>query len=474
MQFRVTAASFAEIPCIARTPFRFGKVTVHGAPLLHARVRIESVSGLAADGASSDLLVPRWFRKDIDRTPADDQAALRLHAMDAARACLSAARPHTAFELSRMLAIDIARDDDGPEAGALERGFGAALLERALLDAVCRLARRSFWSALHTDLFGVRLGQIDARLDGVNVASLLPDQPLGSILLRHTVGMLDALRENEAMDALDDGEPRSLEATLRAHRVRWLKIKVGQGHDADRQRLLAIAQLLSDLDLDCGITIDGNEQFDTLDDVADLLDATQQDPVGKRMLRRLAHIEQPLPRAATFDGTKNRGIDRVRAYAPLAIDEADGMSKAYPQALALGWRGCSIKNCKGVFRGLANAARARLHGDGAFVCGEDLTNLPLLALQQDLATMTALGIPHVERNGHHYFRGLDHLPHDVSAAAVRAHADLYALRRDGSAALRIEDGALHCGSLLGPGYGCDPEAFAALRDGLSWTPVDAS
>ena len=474
MQFRVIAASFAEIPCIARTPFRFGKVTVHGAPLLHARVRIESVSGLAAEGASSDLLVPRWFRKDVDRTAADDQVALRQHAMDAARACLAAARPHTAFDLSRILATEVARDHDGSEADSLERGFGAALLERALIDAVCRLARRSFWSALHTDLFGVRLGQIDARLEGTNVSSLLGDQPLSSIQLRHTVGMLDALRDAEVADALDDGEPRSLEATLRTHRVRWLKIKVGQGHDADRARLLAIAQLLSDLDLDCGITLDGNEQFATLDEVADLLDATQQEAIGKRLLRRLAHVEQPLPRAATFDASSNRGIDRVRAYAPLAIDEADGMSTAYPRALAIGWRGCSIKNCKGVFRGLANAARARLFGDGAFVCGEDLTNLPLLALQQDLATMAALGIAHVERNGHHYFRGLDHLPQDVSAAAVRAHGDLYALRRDGSAALRIEDGALHCGSLLGPGYGCDPEAFAALRDGLSWTPVDAS
>ena len=64
-----------------------GPITVQG---VGPRVRIESVSGLAADGASSDLLVPRWFRKDIDRTAADDQVALRQHAMDAARACLAA------------------------------------------------------------------------------------------------------------------------------------------------------------------------------------------------------------------------------------------------------------------------------------------------------------------------------------------------------------------------------------------------
>ena len=162
----------------------------------------------------------------------------------------------------------------------------------------------------------------------------------------------------------------------------------------------------------------------------------------------------------------------MRAYAPLALDEADALPSSFPRALALGWRGCSIKNCKGVFRGLANAAHAKRFGDGAFVCGEDLTNLPILALQQDLATMTALGIAHVERNGHHYFRGLDHLPEPVQHAALRSHQDLYASRDDGSVRLVIEDGTLRCGSLLGPGYGCDPETFAALRDALAWTPVE--
>lgn len=471
MQVRVVAAWFAELPCVARTPFRFGGVTVHGAPMLNARVRIESVDGRTADGAAADLLVPKWFQKDPARTTAQDQGALRAFALDAARTLLAERRPRSAFPLVRGLAESGVQERTGDEGGALERGFGAALLERALIDATCRLARRSFWSALQTDLFGVQLRAIDPALEGIETQSLLPDALPTSVQVRHTVGMLDPLREADLDDVVDDDEPRSLERYLRAHRVRWLKVKVGQGLDADRDRLLAIARLCEDLDVDVGITLDGNEQYPSLEAVADLLDATAAEPRGKKLLQRLAHVEQPLPRATTFDEAANRCIDRVRAYAPLVLDEADALPSSFPRALALGWRGCSIKNCKGVFRGLANAAHARRFGNAAFVCGEDLTNLPVLALQQDLATMTALGIAHVERNGHHYFRGLDHLPEEVQQAAARCHPDLYETRRDGSVRLRIDDGILRCGSLLGPGYGCDPEAFAALRDGLSWTPV---
>ena len=66
----------------------------------------------------------------------------------------------------------------------------------------------------------------------------------------------------------------------------------------------------------------------------------------------------------------------------------------------------SVKNCKGVFRALLSRGLCELADDGSFQSAEDLTNLPVLALQQDLATIAALGLPHVERNGHHYFKGL--------------------------------------------------------------------
>jgi hypothetical protein len=263
----------------------------------------------------------------------------------------------------------------------------------------------------------------------------------------------------------------SLERYLRAHGLRWLKVKVGAGFDQDRARLLALAALLAETGRDVRLTLDGNEQFESLAAVAELLEAVAAEPAGRELLARLAYVEQPLPRARTFDAAANEGLARVTAFAPLALDEADGGPAAFPRALALGWRGCSVKNCKGVFRALHNLAAAQRHGDGAFVCAEDLTCLPLLPLQQDLATAGALGLEHVERNGHHYFRGLDHLPEAVAAAALAAHGDLYERAAGGGAHLRVRGGDLHCGTLLGRGFACDPEPLAALLAALPWEPA---
>ena len=100
--------------------------------------------------------------------------------------------------------------------------------------------------------------------------------------------------------------------------------------------------------------------------------------------------------------------------------------------------------------------------EGAFQSAEDLTNLPVLALQQDLATVAALGLPDVERNGHHYFRGLDHLPQPERRRALECHPDLYRERGD-SVELALEGGRLNVRSLQCVGYGHDVPPDLSLR-----------
>src|SRR3954470_5489157 len=63
-----------------------------------------------------------------------------------------------------------------------------------------------------------------------------------------------------------------------------------------------------------------------------------------------------------------------------------------------------------------------------------------------------LGIPHAERNGHHYFRGLDHLSSEERASAILGHPDLYS-DRDEPQRLRITDGRISLRSLQVPGFG---------------------
>ena len=96
--------------------------------------------------------------------------------------------------------------------------------------------------------------------------------------------------------------------------------------------------------------------------------------------------------------------------------------------------------------------RARIDVTGrGFQSAEDLTNLPPWPLLQDLAVVSALGLPHVERNGHHYFRGAGHLSAAERSQLVQRHPDLFT----SEAHLRIEAGELQLGSLDRHGFGTD-------------------
>ena len=171
-------------------------------------------------------------------------------------------------------------------------------------------------------------------------------------------------------------------------------------------------------------------------------------------------IEQPLGRANTFDSGRHRGIGRVTKFAPLMIDEADATPLSFQRALEIGYRGVSVKNCKGVFRALCNFGISKIDA-GRFQSGEDLSNIGVLSLQQDLVTGAVLGLPHVERNGHHYFRGLDHLPDQLAKDALAAHPDIYHLLPSGVVAPQIVDGRIGIASAVAAvGYGHSGKDYA--------------
>jgi len=467
MELRVLETDFRATPCRTRLPFRFGIATLTEAPTLQVRVVVETAAGQRAVGHAAELLVPKWFEKDPAKSPQEDLEALAASARAAAAAWSEpAAGCASVFAHWWRVygACAGAVPTDAPD--RLVRGFGVALLERAVMDAACRAAGLAFAVALRADLFAFRPGQIDARLEGWTAATGL-STPAQRVFLRHTVGLLDTLREADldAASRLDDGLPDSLEGAIRRHGLRWFKIKIGGAAPADRARLLAIAATLRDFaGAGARLMLDGNEQFPDLAPLLDLLEGLPADPAGAWLRERLAYVEQPLPRAASLDPAHAAGLARLARIAPPVLDEGDAGVESFPAALAVGWRGVSVKNCKGVFRALLNRAWCG-RVPGAFQTGEDLTNLPVLALQQDLATQAALGMEHVERNGHHYFAGLDHLPAAEAEAALLAHPDLYE-RGAGRIVLRIRNGVLELGSLQRPGFGYDlpipPPARAPL------------
>ena len=74
--FRVVEADAFLRDCTTRLPFRFGVVTMRGAPLCVLRAAIEFGDGTRAVGYASDLLVPRWFEKTPGQSVEEDWARL--------------------------------------------------------------------------------------------------------------------------------------------------------------------------------------------------------------------------------------------------------------------------------------------------------------------------------------------------------------------------------------------------------------
>lgn len=170
-------------------------------------------------------------------------------------------------------------------------------------------------------------------------------------------------------------------------------------------------------------------------------------------------VEQPIRRQSALA----HDISPLAREIPVIIDESDDSLDAFPQARKLGYTGVSSKTCKGLYKSFINAARCAAwnreeRGERYFMSGEDLTVQAGLALQQDLALVSLLGIRHVERNGHHYVNGMAAAPESEQRAFLAAHPDLYH-RSHGAVRPLIRDGMLAIGSLDCPGY-----ASGALPD----------
>jgi hypothetical protein len=150
----------------------------------------------------------------------------------------------------------------------------------------------------------------------------------------------------------------------------------------------------------------------------------------------------------------------------MIIDESDGEFSSLPRALECGYQGTSHKNCKGIIKGVANACLLR-QKPGQILSGEDLSNVGPLALTQDLALCASLGINHIERNGHHYFKGLSMFPPDIQQRILRHHGDLYIEHKGGFPTVKIENGSMSTTSCIAA-----PLGLAFEPDITPFTPID--
>ena len=364
----------------------------------------------------------------------------------------------TAFDLWAHAQMACVERPNVAAADRLVRTFGVSLIERALIDATCTALSKSFFDTLAEDALGIRMEAFDERLGGWSAASL--GRRSQSVRVRHTVGLVDALTDQEVPDEdrRGDDHPVCLTEDIAAFGLDCFKLKVSGSAEADLARLETIASITPE---GAHFTLDGNEQYQDPAQLAAMLDELEDRGNAPGLLSGLLAIEQPVHRASTFAPQTAAGVARLAERAPVIIDEADADLSAYPRARALGYGGVSMKACKGVFRALL--ARARIDADGeGMQSAEDLTNLPVLPLHQDLAMVSALGLPHVERNGHHYFLGQAHLSEGERAQLQAAHGTLYSP----AGKLRIEDGRLDLSSLAVPGFRLrGPRHHVRRRDG---------
>jgi hypothetical protein len=480
MTIEVLGGDIHLVDLKTRLPFRYGIATMTEAP--HAFVRVHVlVDGRPATGIAADHLPPKWFTK-VPETPLETEVDQMLATIEVAVGLAGGCRAETPFDLWRELYDR--QDDWGHQQHwpPLLVNFGMTLVERAVLEAVARARETNWFELLRSGGLGIRLGECDSRLEGCSVAELLPREPAGEVIARHTVGMVDPLTDAEIAgdERLDDGLPQSLAACLSDYGLCHLKIKVNGDLEADLDRLGDIAAVVEAAGVEgFGFTLDGNEQF--RDPAA--FRGYWERLVGRVDLRdflsHLVFVEQPFHRDVALDPTVMGGEDGLTGWTdrpPMIIDESDAETDSLVRALELGYHGTSHKNCKGVFRGVINAClvgwlnrqRATAGSSEYIMSGEDLANIGPVALLQDLAVASSLGVSSIERNGHHYFAGLSAFPERVGEQVLEAHGDLYHRSRNGWPTLTVRDGRVSLASLqrapLGVGFELDVERFTPSAD----------
>ncbi|MDN3278377.1 hypothetical protein QWJ07_29235 [Frankia sp. RB7] len=442
--------AFFERPVHFARPFRFGAITINATPQLFVRVEIEVEGRGVAVGACAEMLVPKWFDKRPELSPAQTVDGLRRSLEIARGLYLASTGFQTAFDLhASCIGAQIATCAK-KNVPALAAAYGPAEIDKAIIDALLRGVETNFFDGMADNIAG-----IDARLspdlkEADLTTFLAGRKPLPRVAIRHTVGLDDII----------EGEGGVADAQENAG-ANYFKLKLSGDPAADAARLTRIGKELDTLGRAYKVTLDANEQYADLAALQALIDRLDREPALRSISSRLLYIEQPMPR----DITRQTPLGSLAARG-FIIDEADDSYDAFPAARALGYHGISSKSCKGLYKSIVNATRAAkwsAGGEKFFVTGEDLTCQAGIAVQQDLALGAFIGVTHAERNGHHYVDGFGETPAAEARAFATAHPDLYADSGDGIR-LSIHNGDLLTGSLHAAGFATSVHPdWSALR-----------
>lgn len=453
-RFQIEEIRFAERDVALRLPFRFGAATVTACPQVYVHARIRFSDGRTAEGCAAEMMVPKWFDKNPALSHTDNFDQLRAALGNARAAYTTDRHSRSAWEHFALHYAEVLSSAQAAGLNALAASYGPALIDRALLDALCIHTDTSFAQAMTTNLCGIDLNvnRLADDLAGFDTAAFLANHtPRQQIAARHTVGLADTIRAADVSpDAPQDGLPCSLEAVVARYGNTHFKIKLSGDTDYDLGRLRQVATVIDP----CAelVTLDGNEQYADAASFSDFLDRLAHDAPLQALRQKMTFVEQPIQRSAAMQQNVSVLAQRVA----LLVDESDASLQSFVQARALGYTGVSSKSCKGFYKSVINAARCAkwnaTPGAHYFLSGEDLTMQAGVGVQQDLALVGWLGLAHVERNGHHYVNGMAALPAAEQQAFLRQHPGLYE-DSHGAVRLAIRGGQIDLSSLACPGFG---------------------
>lgn len=463
-----------------RMPFQYGIATLHALPHVFLVLTVQ-VDGKTVCGVSAEGLPPKWFRKDPAQRFEDELDEMIAVLKLAADHTLGLKARPTVFQYWRDLYDQMSRHYNRTGLPALLWGLGVSMVERALMDAFCKAVEAPLHEVVRSNRLGLALDWFHPELAGTVPATWLPRKPLDTISVRHTIGMSDPLRVEDVDDVMqpNDGLPRAFEEVIEHYKSGYFKFKLtGQlAHDA--KRLGHVLNIMSQANgTDFKFTLDGNEYFHVMKDFLSYWEALKASPILERYLSCLLFLEQPFHRSIALDVDLNPLKEHD---IPIIIDESDDTPTAIRMALKCGYAGTSHKNCKGVFKSIATACYLKwLEGQGGtnpyLLSAEDLATVGPVALLQDLAVAALLGITHIERNGHHYFKGLTMYPLEIQQQICRTHSDVYTTDSQVGVTLRVEEGQLNIGSVnespFGYGFDFEPAIFGQL-DAWSSASLDS-
>ena len=466
---KVSNVKLAVRHLYTRMPFRFGITTL--TEVKHCFIKVEAcIDGEPIEGIAAEHLFPKWFTKDLEKSFQDEVEEITLVIDQAAEFAKGIEAPNVFTFWKTVYDLQLEWGQKKKLEPLLSQ-FGPTLIERALIDAYARRHKTTVHALIRDNRLGIDLSIVSEALKGCQPADLLCEQPLAQVKARHTVGLTDPLTRDEIKnkDYVDDGLPQSLEACIQAYQLTHFKIKVCGQLDQDIPRLRAIADVIETHVVGNFLfSLDGNEQFHTCTDFHVFWEEILRDGKLKHFFEHVLFIEQPLNRKVALSDAA-ADMKHWQELPPVIIDESDAVIESLPRALELGYAGTSHKNCKGVCRGIMNRCLINFLNkkeatDRYVMSGEDLVNIGPVGLLQDLTIQSTLGIESIERNGHHYIRGLGDFPETVQQLVLEHHSDLYELTEKGGwPSLRIKDGSLELSSVnsapFGYGYDFPFEAF---------------